>query len=91
MEVVKQIKKEQLETIVSQQKELNSLLTSIGLLESQKHGLLHKIAEVNQTVEDFKSELFAEYGNVNINVEDGTYVELENKEATAELEVVQDK
>ena len=77
MEVVKQIKKEQLDVIVGQQKEINSLLTNIGLLESQKHGLLHQIAEVNKSVEEFKSELHAEYGDININVEDGTYVEVE--------------
>ena len=38
MEVVKQITKEQLETITNQQKDLNTLLTNIGIVESQKHG-----------------------------------------------------
>lgn len=81
MEIVKQITVEQLETITNQQKELTSLLTNIGLSESQKHGFLHRIAEVNRDVEDFKTKLFEEYGNVNINTEDGSYVEVENKDA----------
>jgi hypothetical protein len=80
MEVVKQITKSQLETIVNQQKDINALLTNIGVLESQKHGFLHQLAEVNKAVEDFKNVLQEEYGAININLEDGTYTELEEKE-----------
>lgn len=80
MEVVKQITTTQLETIVNQQKDINALLTNIGVLESQKHGFLHQLAEVNKAVEDFKNVLQEEYGAININLEDGTYTELEEKE-----------
>jgi len=77
MEVVKQITKEQLEKIVNQQKDLQALLTNIGVLESQKHGFLHQIADVNREIEDFKNVLQEEYGPININLEDGTYTLLE--------------
>ena len=76
MEVVKQITTEQLEKVVNQQKDLQALLTNIGLLESQKHGFLHQIAEVNKAVEDFKNELQEQYGPININLEDGYYTEI---------------
>jgi hypothetical protein len=76
MEVVKQIKKEQLDKIVAQQKDLQTLLTNIGVLESQKHGFLHQLGEVNKSIEEFKSELEAEYGAININLEDGSYTEM---------------
>ena len=76
MEVVKQITQEQLEKVVSQQKDLQALLTNIGLLESQKHGFLHQIAEVNKAVEDYKTKLQEEYGPININLEDGSYTEI---------------
>jgi len=76
MEVVKQITQEQLEKIVGQQKDLQALLTNIGLLESQKHGFLHQIAEVNKAVEDYKNELQEEYGPININLADGSYTEI---------------
>jgi predicted nucleic acid-binding Zn-ribbon protein len=76
----KTIKKDQLEKIVAQQKDLNVLLTNIGVLETQKHSLLHQVAEVNKEVEDFKSELEAEYGAININLEDGSYTEIEKEE-----------
>lgn len=77
MEVVRHITKEQLEKIVTQQKDLQTLLTNIGVLESQKHGLLHKLGEVNKAIEEFKGELEAEYGAININLEDGSYTEME--------------
>jgi predicted nucleic acid-binding Zn-ribbon protein len=77
MKKTKKITTEQLETITSQQKELNTLLTNIGMLESQKHGLLHQIAEVNKGVEDFKSKLQEEYGAININLSDGSYTDVE--------------
>ena len=85
MEPTNKIKQEQLETIRTQQKELNTLLNNIGVLESQKHSLLHKLADTNKAIDDFKTELFEEYGNVNINIEDGSYAEMETKqESTAE-------
>ena len=77
MEVVKQITKEQLEKIVAQQKDLQTLLTNIGVLESQKHGFLHQLGELNKAIEEFKGELEAEYGAVNINLEDGSYTNVE--------------
>ena len=80
----KKITEEQLTKIQDQQKQLNGILHEIGLLESQKHGLLHKIAEVNQDVETLKNELENQYGAVNINVEDGTYAEIEKKEEVVE-------
>jgi len=76
------IKEEQLTTIREQQSKLNDLLTQIGYLESQKHGLLHEIASVNKDIEDFKQVLEEEYGSININVEDGTYTEIEQEEET---------
>ena len=79
MESTNKIKQEQLETIRTQQRELNTTLTNIGVLESQKHSLLHELANLNKSIDDFKSELFTEYGNVNINIEDGSYTEMESK------------
>ena len=76
MEVVKQITQEQLEKVVSQQKDLQALLTNIGVLETQKHGFLHQIADVNKAIEEFKTELQDQYGPININLEDGSYTEI---------------
>lgn len=80
MENTNKITVEQLKTIVKHQKELTSILTNIGVLESQKHGLLHQVAEVNKDAEEFKNVLQEEYGAININLEDGSYTLIENTE-----------
>lgn len=74
------VKEEQLTKIKDQQEKLNELIHNIGLLESQKHGLLHEIAKVNVDIEEYKQELEKEYGAININLEDGTYTKIEEEE-----------
>jgi len=77
------IKEEELKLIQEQQKQLNELVHKIGLVESQKHGLLHDIASVNKDIEDYKEVLEAEYGPIEINLEDGSYTKIDvedNKE-----------
>jgi hypothetical protein len=91
METQNKIKQEQLETILEQRNKLTELLHNIGVLESQKHSLLHQIADVNKTIEDFKVVLFEEYGDININIEDGSYTKIEKvkePETVKELEIV---
>jgi hypothetical protein len=81
MEITKQITAEQLEKIVAGQKDLSAILSNIGVLESQKHGFLHQLADLNKSIEEFKAELEAEYGAININLEDGSYTEVEKQVA----------
>jgi hypothetical protein len=89
MSETKKITAEQLETLVKNQRELNGVLVNIGVLESQKHGLLHQLADINKETEEFKSELKSQYGSININLEDGSYVEVEeDSKEPAKLDVV---
>ena len=74
------VREEELKTIKDQQEKINSILHQLGYLESQKHGLLHELAGVNQDIEEFKSKLEEEYGAININLEDGTYTEIKEEE-----------
>ena len=74
------IKDEQLKIIQEQQTELNNILHEVGVLETQKHGLLHKFGSINQQVEDFKNELEKEYGAIKVNVETGEYTEITKEE-----------
>ena len=78
------IKEEQLETIREQQKDINNTLNNIGYLETQKHGLLHQLAEINSKVDAFKVELENEYGAVEINLESGECTTIESKELVAD-------
>ena len=77
---MKKIREDQLKKVVKQQNELSTILGQIGTLESQKHSLLHKIANVNQKVEEYKAELEEEYGVISINLETGEYTEIKEEE-----------
>jgi hypothetical protein len=74
------ISEEQLIKLVEQQKELQNILTNIGVVESQKHSLLHNLAEVNKIAEEFKKELESIYGSISINLETGEYTKIEKED-----------
>jgi hypothetical protein len=78
------ITEEQLKRIKEDQDNLIKLVNQIGLIETQKHGLLHEVAVVNRKVEEFKSELEKEYGPINIDLETGKY-EVISKEEESKL------
>ena len=71
------IKKEQLDEIVELQTKLNSIISNIGILETQKHALLHDVSEVNQNIEKFKAKLEKEYGAISVDLKTGEYTEVE--------------
>jgi len=74
------ITEEQLKKINEDQDNLIKLVNQIGLIETQKHGLLHEVAGVNRKVEEFKSELEKEYGPINIDLETGKYEDISKEE-----------
>jgi hypothetical protein len=78
------ITEEQLKRINEDQDNLIKLVNQIGLIETQKHSLLHEVAGVNRKVEEFKSELEKEYGPINIDLETGKY-EVISKEEESKL------
>jgi len=84
----KSITAEELKQIKEQQSELGTIVNQIGQLEANKHSLLHKIAGINEGIEETKKQLEEKYGSININLEDGTYTEIEKEEDESELAVV---
>ena len=81
------IKKEQLEKIQNQQSRLQAIFTDIGALEARKHEALHAQASISQEINITKKELEDEYGSINIDITDGSYTSIEEKDDT-ELSVV---
>ena len=79
---------EELKTIKDQQAELGTVINQIGQLEASKHAMLHKIAGINESIEETKKELETKYGSVNINLEDGSYTEIEKEDDDEGLSVV---
>ena len=78
----------QLETLQDHNTKLSEILTQIGVLESNKHALLHEIAGVNKDLEKFKKDLEEEYGAINIDMSTGEYTIIEKEDEDGELAVV---
>ena len=73
------ITKKQLKKVNEGQQGLSILVNQIGNLETQKHSLLHQVAEANQIVEGFKKELEDQYGAVNIDLKTGECTPIETE------------
>ena len=67
------ISKNHLEKLTANQTKISETIVSIGRVETEKHRLLHNIADLNMAMEDVKKELEAEYGNVTIDLATGEY------------------
>jgi hypothetical protein len=74
------ITEDQLKTVNEQQSKLSEALRSIGILEVQKQNLAGKVQEVSKEIEATKKELEDEYGQVNIDLTDGSYSEIEKED-----------
>ncbi len=73
------ITEEQLKTASENQEKLIGLVNQIGMIETQKHALLHQVADVNKETEGFKAELEKEYGAISIDLKTGEYTEIEDE------------
>ena len=74
------ITEEQLKTLQEQQGKLNEMLRTVGVLEVQKQNVHGQIAELSKEIEATKKELEDEYGQVNIDLKDGSYTEIEKED-----------
>jgi hypothetical protein len=82
------ITEEQLKTIQDQQAKLQAAFIDIGFIESRKHEALHIQMRAAEALETTKKELEKEYGQVNIDLTDGSYTLVEKKEPVSNLEKV---
>lgn len=79
--VANKISEDQLTKVRDQQQKLNEGLRTLGVLDVQKQNLRNQIEDISKEIEATKAELENEYGQVNINLEDGTYSEIEKENA----------
>ncbi len=77
---VKKLTEKELKDISDNQNNLHRLTTNVGILETQKHAVLHQLAGVNQEQEEYKKVLEDKYGSININLEDGTFEVVEKED-----------
>ena len=74
------ITKEELKELQEQQGKLNAIKHDIGLLSTQIHSLNHMYAEEISKQEESKKSLEESYGKINIDLKDGSYEEIKEKE-----------
>lgn len=67
------ITEEQLQELRDQESKKNAILRDLGILETQKHSLLHAFAVIQDQQEKTKASLEDQYGKINVNLEDGSY------------------
>ena len=74
------ITEEQLKTLQEQQGKLNEMLRTVGVLEVQKSNVSKEIEGLSKEIDVTKKELEDEYGQVNINLQDGSYTDIEKED-----------
>ncbi len=87
MSEVKKITEKQLNSIKEIQQKINAILLDVGYLEVRKQDLILASAEANKELQEIKVKLEKEYGQININLIDGSYTEV--KKEAKELEIVE--
>jgi len=71
------ITEEQLSELNKQQSSLNEGFRLLGSLDVQKQVIHSQINDVYKQIEEIKKQLEEEYGNVSIDLKDGSYTEIE--------------
>ena len=73
------IKDEQLQDLQQKVGTIQQLQGQVGVLEGQKHLLLHQLAGAQDELHKLQTALEDEYGKININIQDGTYEEIKDE------------
>ena len=74
------ITEEQLKTVQEQQTKLTEGLRTLGVLDVQKQNVHSQISKLSKEIDATKEELEKEYGQVNIDLKDGSYTEIEKED-----------
>ena len=67
------LSKDELRKFRRQEEKKQAILHDLGLLATQSHTLSHMFAELAMKQEKNKKELEEKYGNIEVNLEDGTF------------------
>jgi len=78
---VNKITEEELKSVKEANIKYQGLLSELGFRELQKTNLIKLAKQEADTLEELKKELEEKYGQVNINLEDGVYSEIEKEDA----------
>jgi len=82
MKKVQEIKKEELTELQDLVKNFNQHQLKLGELEIEKHQVLHGASKVKEDLQKFQDGLRKEYGDITININDGSFEKIENEADT---------
>ena len=82
MKKVQEIKKEELTELQDLVKNFNQHQLKLGELEIEKHQILHGASKVQEDIQKFQDGLREEYGDITININDGSFEKIENEADT---------
>ena len=74
------ISEAELKNLQEQEQKKSAILHDIGLLETQKHSLNHYYVDLMVEQEKTKKELEEIYGEININLKDGSFTLIKKDE-----------
>jgi hypothetical protein len=78
------ITKKELEAVKEQQKKIQTVVYDLGSLEARKFEISGALKDFTEALNKTKKELEEKYGQVNINLEDGSYEEIVEEVSTAD-------
>ena len=78
------ITEKELKTVKEQQKKIQTVVYDLGSLEARKFEISVALKEFTEALNKTKKELEEKYGQVNINLEDGSYEEIVEEVSTDE-------
>ena len=79
-EKVNKIEEQELTTVKEQQGKIQQVVMDLGSLELRKAEVLGAYSEFAKELDVTKKELEEKYGQVNINLQDGSYEKIEQEE-----------
>ncbi len=82
MKKVQEIKKEELTELQDLVKNFNQHQLKLGELEIEKHQILHGASKIQEDLQRFQDGLRKEYGDITININDGSFEKIENEADT---------
>ena len=83
-EEVKKIEEQELTTVKEQQGKIQQVVMDLGSLELRKSEILGAYSTFAKELDVTKKELEEKYGQVNINLQDGSYEEIKEEDKTEE-------
>jgi len=73
------LEEKELQVLKEQEAKKGAILHDLGVLDVQKHSLLHAYSVIQNQQEETKKELEEKYGKINVDLSDGSFTEVEEK------------